>query len=77
MLGGLNIKMANSIERITMVLVDTSAFIEANSDFIGFHSALLPSFFNAVASKKIILLTHPILEKEILKHIEDSSIYKD
>ncbi|MBQ3113579.1 MAG: DUF4935 domain-containing protein [Phascolarctobacterium sp.] len=69
--------MANSIERITMVLVDTSAFVDANSDFIGVHSALLPSFFNAVASKEIILLTHPILEKEIQKHIEDSSIYKN
>lgn len=69
--------MDDSIERITMVLVDTSAFIEANSDFIGLNSALLPSFFNAVASKAIMLLTHPVLEKEIQKHIEDSSIYKD
>ena len=73
----MDVKMVDSYERITMVLVDTSAFIEANSDFIGFHSALLPSFFNAVDSKEIILLTHPILEKEIQKHIEDSSIYKD
>lgn len=60
----MDVKMVDSYERITMVLVDTSAFIEANSDFIGFHSALLPSFFNAVDSKEIILLTHPILEKK-------------
>ncbi len=66
-----------SNERITMVLVDTSAFIEANSDFIGLHSALLPSFFDAAAEKGIVLLTHPILDREIQKHIEDSSIYKE
>ena len=36
-----------SNERITMVLVDTSAFTEANSDFIGLNSSLLPSFFDA------------------------------
>lgn len=34
-------------EQITMVLVETSAFTEVNNDFIGLHSALLPSFFNA------------------------------
>lgn len=70
-------KIDNSSERITMVLVDTSAFTEANSDFIGLHSALLPSFFNAATEKGIILLTHPILDKETKKHIEDSSIYKE
>ena len=64
-------------ERITMVLVDTSAFTEANSDFIGLHSALLPSFFDAATEKGIVLLTHPILDKEIQKHIDDSSIYKE
>ena len=69
--------MDKSPERITMVLVDTSAFTEVNSDFIGLHSALLPSFFSAASEKEIVLLTHPILDKEILKHIEDSSIYKE
>lgn len=69
--------MDKSTERITMVLVDTSAFTEANSDFIGLHSELLPSFFSAAAEKEIVLLTHPILEREIQKHIEDSSIYKE
>lgn len=70
-------KIDNSSERITMVLVDTSAFTEVNSDFIGLYSALLLSFFNAAAEKGIVLLTHPILDKEIQKHIEDSSIYKE
>lgn len=63
--------------RITMVLVDTSAFVELNSDFIGLRSRLIPSFFAAIHEKRMALLTHPILEHEIEKHIEDSSIYKD
>lgn len=66
-----------SNERITMVLVDTSAFTEANSDFIGLNSSLLPSFFDAASEKEIVLLTHPILDREIQKHMEDSSIYKE
>ena len=38
---------------------------------------MLPLFFDAISEKEIVLLTHPILEGEILKHIEDSNIYKD
>lgn len=70
-------KANNLPDKITMMLIDTSAFHELNSDFIGLHSAVLPSFFSAAADKGISLLTHPILEKEIQKHIEDSSIFKD
>lgn len=64
-------------ERITTILVDTCAFRNANSDFIGISSMLLPSFFSAIKEKDILLLTHPILERELEKHIEDSGIYKD
>lgn len=64
-------------ERITTILVDTCAFQEANSDFIGINSMLLPSFFSAVCEKGVLLLTHPILEREIEKHIGDSGLYKD
>ena len=64
-------------ERITTILVDTCAFRDANSDFIGISSMLLPSFFSVIKEKDLLLLTHPILEKEIEKHIEDSGIYKD
>ena len=64
-------------ERITTILVDTCAFRDANSDFIGISSMLLPSFFSVIKEKDILLLTHPILEREIEKHIEDSGIYKD
>lgn len=67
----------SSSERITSVIVDTNAFIIANSDFLGIKSSLLPSFFAVIKEKEIKLLGHPILEKEIEKHIEDSSLYKD
>ena len=63
--------------RITLVLVDTCAFRDANSDFPGIAKKLLPSFFETVDEKGIILLTHPVLENEIKKHIEDSGLYKD
>ena len=62
-------------ERITTILVDTCAFRDANSDFIGISSMLLPSFFSVIKEKDILLLTHPILEREIEKHIEDSGMY--
>lgn len=67
----------NDNGRITAVLVDTNAFIVANNDFLGIKSSLLPSFFSLVKEKEVRLLMHPILEKEIEKHIEDSSLYKD
>ena len=64
-------------ECFTIVLVDTSAFIKANNDFLGLYSSTLPSFFDAVTEKGLALLSHPILENEIRKHIDDSSYYKN
>lgn len=64
-------------ERLTSVIVDTNAFMVANSDFLGIKSSLLPSFFSAIKEKELKLLIHPILEEEIKKHIEDSSLYRD
>ena len=64
----------NEENRITLILIDTCAFREANSDFPGIVKSLLPSFFSTVDEKGIALLTHPVLENEIRKHIEDSSI---
>ena len=64
-------------ERITLVLVDTCAFRDVNSDFPGVIRKLLPSFFSTINEKGIVLLTHPILDNEIRKHIEDSGLYKN
>ena len=63
--------------RITLVLVDTCAYRDANSDFPGIIKRLLPSFFSTLKEKGIVLLTHPVLENEICKHIEDSGLFKD
>jgi hypothetical protein len=64
-------------KRITLILVDTCAYRDANSDFPGISKQLLPAFFSAAKEKGILLLTHPVLENEILKHIENSGLYKD
>ena len=67
----------NEENRITLILIDTCAFRDANSDFPGIAKSLLPSFFSTADEKGITLLTHPMLENEIHKHIEDSGIFKD
>lgn len=67
----------NEENRITLILIDTCAFRDANSDFPGIVKSLLPSFFSTIDEKGIALLTHPVLENEIRKHIVDSSIFKD
>lgn len=64
-------------EPITAVLVDTCAFREANNDFIGISSSLLPSFFSVIKEKGLILLTHPVLERELEKHVSESSLCKN
>ena len=61
----------NEENRITLILIDTCAFRDANSDFPGIVKSLLPSFFSTADEKGITLLTHPVLENEIHKHIED------
>lgn len=66
---------SKSEKRITAVLVDTSVFQKANFDFPGIKSAKLVSFFGAVKAKEILLLTHPILEQEIEKHLSKSKLY--
>ena len=65
------------IERITLILVDTCAFRDANSDFPGISKQLLPAFFSTAKEKEVLLLTHPVLENEVFKHIENSGLYKD
>lgn len=63
--------------RITAVLIDTSSYRKANCDFIGINSKTLPSFFDAIEQKELLLLTHPILNKEVEKHIEESGLCQD
>lgn len=69
--------MMSENKRLTSVIVDTNAFVKANSDFLGIKTSLLPSFFDVIKEKEINLLTHPILECEIEKNIEQSSLYQN
>ncbi len=59
---------------ITAAIIDTSILEENQFDFIGLTSATLPSFYNILLEKGIILLDHDILHKEISKHIPTSQI---
>ena len=64
-------------EKITLVLIDTSAFIQANSDFLGIRSSLIPNFFVVLKNKGIGLLYSEILDKELENHLCQSSIVSD
>lgn len=67
----------SELNRVSLVIVDTCAFRDANSDFLGISKQLLPSFFSAIKEKGIVLLTHPVLDNEVRNHISDSGLYKD
>lgn len=56
------------------VIVDTSAFCKEQLDFIGLQNAILPSFFEMLDEKRVALLTHPILQEEIKRHIAKSEV---
>ncbi|MBQ3597250.1 MAG: DUF4935 domain-containing protein [Clostridia bacterium] len=59
---------------ITTTIVDTSAIIDEQCDFLGLTSSTLPSFFELLLNKGILLLDHDVLHREIEKHIPDSAI---
>ena len=63
--------------RITAVIVDTCIYRDENSDFLGINKQLLPSFFSTAKEKSITLLNHPVLDKEVYKHIEESGLCKN
>lgn len=64
-------------DRITTIIVDTCVYRDENSDFLGINKQLLPSFFTTAKDKGITLLKHPVLDKEVYKHIENSSLCKN
>lgn len=45
----------NEENRITLILIDTCAFRDANSDFPGIAKSLLPSFFSTADEKGICI----------------------
>lgn len=72
-------KVHNHMEKIFYIntaIIDTNIFIKNNSDFLGIRSSTLPLFFEQLRSKGITLLQSDILDQEVKKHIEDSSLVR-
>lgn len=61
-------------KRITAVLIDTSAYHNRQCDFSGIMSAMVPMFLRLMEINHIPVLSHPILDNEVRKHINDSQI---
>ena len=63
-------------KQITAVLIDTSAYINRQCDFAGIMSAMIPTFLRLMETNHIPVLSHPVLDGEIRKHIYESDIVK-
>lgn len=61
-------------KQITAVLIDTSAYHNRQCDFSGITSAMIPMFLRLMEHNHIPVLSHPILDNEIRKHIKESQI---
>ena len=61
---------------VSLIIVDTSSFEKEQFDFISAKSASVVSLFELLKSKDIKLLVHPVLDREIRKHIKDSGVFK-
>lgn len=57
---------------IDAVIIDTSVLVNNQCDFLGFNSSTIPSFYDLLIDKGIILLDQEVLHKEIIKHINES-----
>lgn len=63
-------------KQITAVLIDTSAYHNRQCDFAGIMSAMIPTFLRLMETNHIPVLSHPVLDSEIRKHIYESDIVK-
>lgn len=60
--------------KIDAVMIDTSAYHKNQCDFEGVTNSIIPMLLHLLAANEIVLLTHPILESEIKKHIKESEL---
>ena len=56
------------------IIIDTNAFDAKGNDFCGCFNAILPSFFATIRAQKIQLLSHPVLQGEVLRHIKTGEL---
>lgn len=73
---GDDVSSIGEVERIDAVIVDTSAYCKVQCDFEGIYNSIIPALLELLRVNNITLLTHPVLESEILKHISESELLK-
>lgn len=56
------------------IIIDTNAFDAKGNDFWGFFNAILPSFFATIRAQNIQLLSHPVLQGEVFRHINTGEL---
>ena len=61
--------------KIDAVMIDTSAYHKKQCDFEGITNSIIPMLLQLLEANDITLLTHPVLEKEIKKHIGESELH--
>lgn len=61
-------------DRIDAVLVDTSVYHKKQCDFEGITNSIIPMLLQLLGANNIKLLSHPILMREIKKHIGQSEL---
>ena len=60
--------------KIDAVMIDTSVYHKNQCDFEGITNSIIPMLLHLMKANNIKLLTHPVLEEEIRKHIEESEL---
>lgn len=60
--------------KIDAVLIDTSVYHKNQCDFEGISNSIIPMLLHLLKANNIKLLTHPVLEGEIRKHIGESEL---
>lgn len=53
------------------IVIDTNAFDAKKNDFCGLSDSIIPAFFKIISDNKMIVLSHPVLIGETLKHIDN------
>ena len=61
---------------IDAVIIDTSVLEAKQFDFLGITSEVIPAFYDLLQEKGMILLSHPVLQGEINRHILSSDLTK-
>ena len=60
--------------KIDAVMIDTSIYHKNRCDFEGITRSIIPMLLQLLEANNITLLTHPVLESEIKKHIGESEL---